>query len=127
VDLDDFRREPRGACVTGSRFVYFHPRAHLCGFALFGMPAEDDLRALETLLRLELEPAFPPHVSLVDASRLESVDGASFLALSRYVQANARRLREQVERLAIVRPPGLIGATVAGFFHVAAPPYPVEV
>jgi AraC-like DNA-binding protein len=55
------------------------------------------------------------------------VDAFAFALLERYVAENLSRLGEQVERLAIVRPAGLLGATVSGFFHVATPPYPVEV
>ena len=127
IDEADFRRAPLGACVAGRSYLYFHPRASLCGFALWGAPDAEELRALERLLLMELEPGFPLHVSLVDASRLDAVSPTAFAELARYVRAHAERLGEQVERLAIVRPSGLPGATVAGFFHVADAPYPVEI
>jgi AraC-like DNA-binding protein len=126
-DEADFCRAPIGACFAARSFLYFCARERLCGFALWGRPDADDLRALERLLRIELEGAFPRHVSLVDASRLEGVDPGAFSVLHTYVGANRERLAEQVERLAIVRPPGVAGATVAGFFHVAEAPYPVDI
>jgi AraC-like DNA-binding protein len=124
---EEFRRAPIGACVYGQSFLYFCARPHLCGFALWGRPDGEAFRRLEALLRIELDAGFPPHVSLVDASRLEGVDAAAFGVLHAYVSANHARLAEQVEHLAIVRPPGLPGATVAGFFQVARPPYPVDI
>lgn len=124
LDESDFRRDPFGACLAGRAFLYFCARPTLCGFALWGRPDADDLRQLERVLTIELGKTFPAHVSLVDASRLEGVDPGAFAVLHAYVAANTTRLREQVEKLAIVRPPGVAGATVAGFFHVAEPPYP---
>jgi AraC-like DNA-binding protein len=127
IDEADFKREPIGACLSSRSFLYFCARPRLCGFVLWGRPDGDDLRQLERVLAIELAPAFPAHVSLVDASRLEGVDPAAFAVLHAYVAAHGARLREQVERLAIVRPPGVAGATVSGFFHVAEPPYPTFV
>ena len=126
IDEADFRRAPVGACLASSSFLYYCPLQRLCGFAIWGRPDGDELRRLERLLRIELEEGFPPHVSLVDASRLDGVDPTAFEALHAYVSAERDRLARKVERLAIVRPPGLTGATVAGFFHVTEPPYPVE-
>jgi AraC-like DNA-binding protein len=113
--------------MLGRSFVHFWPRPHLAGVALFGAPDEDDLSALTRLLRLELAAGAPRHVSLVDAHRIERVDPMAFAALQRYVDEHRTRLVDQVERLAIVRPAGVLGATVSGFFHVAVPPYPVGV
>jgi AraC-like DNA-binding protein len=126
-DEADLRREPAGAFLAARAFVYFCARPRLCGFALWGRPDGEDMAALARVLTVELEADFPPHVSLVDASRLSAVDPAAFAVLHAYVAEHRARLREQVERLAIVRPAGIAGATVAGFFHVAEPPYPVEV
>ena len=127
IDEADYARASVGACLLGSSFVHFWPRPHLAGVALFGAPDADDLSGLTRILRLELAEGAPRHVSLVDASRIERVDAMAFAALERYVDEHRARLEEQVERLAIVRPAGVLGATVSGFFHVAVPPYPVGV
>lgn len=123
----DLRADPFGAYAVGPTFVYFCARPSLCGFALFGRPSGDDLRALERFLVIELEPVLGPHGSLVDASRLEAVDPAAFAVLHEYVARHRPALARKVERLAIVRPAGLAGATVAGFFSVTEPPYPSTV
>lgn len=94
---------------------------------MFGRPGVEDVRALVRSLAHELEPDVLPHVSLADASGLERVDPFGFLLLSEYVFTNRVRLGQQVTRLAIVRPAGAIGATVAGFYVVMDPPYPVKV
>ncbi len=75
----------------------------------------------------ELGPDVRPHHALADASGLAWVDPVGFLRMSEYVRTHRARLGQQVSKLAIVRPPGAIGATVAGFFVVLDPPYPVRV
>jgi AraC-like DNA-binding protein len=127
TDEADFKRAPVGAALASRCFVYFCAREDLCGFALWGRPSGEDLEALERVLVIELGEDFPAHVSLVDASRLEGVDPNAFGVLHTYVARNRARLAEQVHRLAIIPPPGVAGATVAGFFYVAEPPYPVEI
>src|SRR5207248_2503816 len=81
------------------------------GFALWGKPTELDARRLVPLLALEL--AAPPHASLVDASRLDAGDPRAFAVLARYLRDNFATFRTCVTRLALVRPTGLLGATVA--------------
>jgi AraC-like DNA-binding protein len=127
ADLEDLSADPFGAYVVGPTFVYYCARPSLCGFALFGRPSGDDLRGLERLLRIELDPAIPPHASLVDASRHDAVDPTAFAVLHAYVARHREALAVKVERLAIVRPTGFAGATVAGFFSVTEPPYPSTV
>jgi len=74
-------------------------------------------------LALELEPSVPPHVSLVDASQVESAEPRAFELLAKYVEANQERLGQKVRRLALARPSGMAGALVAGFFEVLPKPY----
>jgi AraC-like DNA-binding protein len=76
-------------------------------------------------LRVELDAA--PHLSLVDASRLESVDAVGFELLAAYVRDHRVALERAVQRLALVRPDGVAGAITSGFFGVTAPPYPTAV
>ncbi len=124
---DDYRADPIGAYLAIRHALHFCVRDDLCGFAVWGRPDADDLRRLERLLLIELAPGFPRHASVVDASRLDGVDAIAFEALGGYVRRHAARLAEQVSRLVIVRPPGLPGAAVSGFFVVEAAPYPVEI
>jgi len=126
ADVDDLVRAPVGAWCGGPGFVWFCPHPRLCGFAVWGRPAAADMEALGRLLEVELGPPLPPHGSLVDASRLEGVDARAFASLAAYVGGHFAALSRQVTRLALVRPAGLVGATVAGFFQVLERPYPVE-
>jgi AraC-like DNA-binding protein len=127
ADHDEYVSDPVGAYLVARRTLVFCARADLWGFAIWGRPSAEDMRRLLALLAIELGPPAEPHASLVDARRLEAGEPASFALLLAYVAENFAALARQVTRLAIVRPPGLAGATVAGFFAVQDAPYPVKV
>jgi AraC-like DNA-binding protein len=126
-DLDAYRADPVGAYVVGRRWLAFCARADLWGFAIWGRPTAEDLRRLLPVLAIELAPPADAHGSFVDARRIEAGDPGAFGLLVDYVRTNFAALARQVKRLAIVRPSGLAGATVAGFFAVQDAPYAVKV
>jgi len=125
-----YARAPEGRAWRGPSWLSFCARVKapgLWGFAVWGHVAGDDATDLVDTIRLELEPRVPPHRSLIDARRLTAVEPQSFEVFARYVQDHHALLGARVQALAIVRPPGLEGAVVAGFFQVLPPPYPVTV
>jgi hypothetical protein len=124
--LDDWLAAPQGRFFTGRCFVTFCPEPSLFGFALWGRPGRADTEKLSRALLVELGPHAGPHRSLVDVRHVESVDGAAFEVLQRYVSAHHRVLKERVTSLALVRPKGLVGAVVAGFYAVLDSPYPTR-
>jgi len=125
ADVEEYRADPAGTYLVMPRALVFCARPTLWGFSLWGAPTESDLRRVVPLLSLELTAE--PHASLVDVRRLESGDPRAFAVLTRYLRTNFETFRTCVTRLALVRPPGLLGATVAGFYQVAGSPYPVRV
>lgn len=127
ADADDYRREPAGSYLVVPRALVFCARPTLWGFALWGRPTEADMKRIVPLLALELAPGVVPHASLIDTRYLEAGDPRAFAVLTRYLRANWAVFETRVTRLALVRPPGLLGATVAGFYQVAGAPYPVRV
>jgi AraC-like DNA-binding protein len=126
-DAEAYRADPYGTYLTLPRALVFCARPALWGFALWGRPSERDARTLVSLLELELRADIAPHTSLVDVSRLEAADPRMFAELARYLTRNFEAFKRQVTRLALVRPPGVLGATAAGFYQVTGAPYPVRV
>jgi AraC-like DNA-binding protein len=124
--LSRFLEQPAGRCVSGATWAYFCPRPGLFGFALWGRPAEAEMRGLVTALEVELRDDVVPHASLVDVRRVEAVDPAAFEALHGYVKQHHAALKRQVTKLALVRPAGLVGAVVSGFYQVMDSPYPTQ-
>jgi len=128
--LVDYAAAPDGRALRGRGWASFCARLAspgLWGFSVWGRVEREDALALLAALRLELHTSIPPHRSIIDASRLLDVPKGSFDAFADYVREAHEALGSQVTALAIVRPPGLEGAVVAGFFQVLPPPYPVSV
>jgi len=116
-------------CVLSSRsFLHFKNASEtFWGMVLFAHPTEDDMRVLVQSLVTEVEPHVVPHVSVVDASRMKSVDAGAFEVLCGHVRERFDDLRVHVRALGLVRPTGLPGAVISGMFDVLRRPYPVSV
>lgn len=125
ADLAEFLADPVGRCIAGPTWLYFYAHPGFCGFLVWGRPTEADLERLVRVLEVELDA--PAHVALIDARRVEGTDAGGFAVLERYVRENHEALGRVVERLAIVRPDGIVGAITSGFFGVTPPPYPVAI
>ncbi len=120
--LDDYLRDPIGRYLTGEGFLHWYASADLCGFILWGRPGEPQVRRLVEVLDVELPPA-APHMALVDASRLEAADPSAFTVLVRYMQEREQRFGQSVLRQALVRPEGVVGAIVGGFYSLLTGAY----
>lgn len=125
--LAKYAAKPVGQWWAGPSFIAWCAEADLYGFTLFGQPNADSLTRLVGALKVELGPTARAHASLVDASLVQVVDPAAFEVLQKYVVAHLAQLKERVTKLALVRPGGLPGAVVAGFFSVMESPYPTNV
>ncbi len=125
--IEDFTSAPIGRFFRGRTFAYFYPSREFNGFAMWGCPTSDDIRALNRLMDVVLTPPGGPHLSLVDASGLTSVDPAAFATMASYLVERWDAFRGIVMKQALVRPAGLAGAVVAGFYEVLSAPYPTAV
>lgn len=126
ADLEAFEADPVGRFHGASSWMHWCASPSFWGVLLWGRPGREDALALIRSLRLELAAGARPHVSLVDVSRLSSVDLSAFELLNAYVSEQHRALSEKVSRLALVRPEGMAGAVTAGFYEVLEAPYPVK-
>ncbi len=121
--LDDYLRDPLGRYVVGEGFLHWYASADLCGFILWGRPGESQVRRLVQVLDVELAPA-KPHASLVDARRLEAADPSAFAVLVKYMQPREKAFSTSVLRQALLRPEGVVGAVVGGFYTLLSGAYP---
>jgi AraC-like DNA-binding protein len=127
ASFDEIATSPAGTYLAGPTFVHFCMSETLWGVVLWGRPNADDVASLVRSLALELDAPAVRHASIVDARRLEGADLGAFGALQTYVETNGGKLANAVARLALVRPAGLAGAVVSGFFEVLSRPYPVQI
>ncbi|SEU28308.1 helix-turn-helix transcriptional regulator [Stigmatella erecta] len=124
--VDDYLRDPIGRYLMGDGFLHWYAEEDLCGFSLWGRPAESQVRRLIEVLDVEKTPR-APHASLVDARWLEAPDPSAFTLFVKYMQQREREFASSVVRQALVRPEGLVGATVGGFYSLLSPSYPSKV
>lgn len=116
-----------GRYVAGRTFAHFCVTPRLWGVMFWGRPNATDTEQLARSMRVELEPGAVRHGSVIDLSRVDSVDTAAFGVLETYVRQEHEALARQVSRQVLIRPDGMAGAVVAGFFDVTPAPYPVRV
>ncbi len=123
----DFLSKPGGSYLVGKTFLYFFPSPKLSGFLLWGHPAESDIDELFQVVDGALEKKRMPFLSLIDASRLEEIGRSAFLKVLDLLSNRMARYSSLVRKQALLRPAGLPGAVVAGFYKLIEPRYPVEV
>src|SRR5262245_38736436 len=101
VEVDELAADPVGKFVAGPTFAHFCLEPGLGGVMLWGRPSEHDARALGRSLVIELAPPAAPHVSIIDASRIDSGDPAAWNAAERYLSRNASALGTWVRKVAL--------------------------
>jgi len=114
----DYVARPVGAYHAVQGALHFFFEETLCGTVFWGRP---DVRAVVALTRAidaELPSHTPPHRAFVDATRLTGVDPEAFQALVAFLGPRAETYDVNVTQQAIVRPAGVLGALVAGFYDV---------
>ncbi len=123
----EFLERPAGTFVGGRNWLFFCIDAGLFGQVYWGTPDAADAAELTKVWQVELLPETAPHVSFVDASRLDRMDRQWFALMGRELQRHRERLAEKLQKQAVLRPTGLAGAEVAGFFEVLEPAHSVQV
>jgi AraC-like DNA-binding protein len=109
-----YRAAPAGAYVGLRHALAFCTGPALSGFAIWGAPEAAELAQLAAL-------AVATPAVLVDLRGLERGELAAFAPVLHQLTAHAPR------RLTVVRPDGVLGMAITGFFHVVRVPYAVEV
>jgi AraC-like DNA-binding protein len=117
-DITAYVADPIDRYVAGPSFLHFFADPGLCGIVFWGRPDERAIRMLTRALDVERPERCAPHATYVDARLLAAVDEGAFQALSGYVGPRAELFGEKVTHQAIVRPDGVLGAMVAGFYDV---------
>jgi AraC-like DNA-binding protein len=114
------------SCVSRSDLVSRTDPA-LCGSILWGRVDEAAIGQIVTPFESLYSPQMAPRCAvLTDTSRMEGIDGDAFGRFAAFIREQLPDLESHIVRNAIVRPAGLTGALVAGFYEVLGrPSYPV--
>ncbi len=125
--LDDYAHHPEGRYLCGEHYLCLCESPLLHATFLWGRPGPDETRRFVDALAVEMRPAAVRHQSLVDFSGLTGIDAESFNVLKDFLLSVAKRQEAVTEREAVVRPSGLAGTIVAGYFILFPPSYPTQV
>lgn len=119
VDLETFRKQPIGHQLVGHSFALWAWDERLAGSAYFGHPDPRDFPTMIAMMDLPFHAAFAaPIDAVVDCSALVGIDLGAFELLGSHL-GEVGRAAERIRRVAVVRPPGIVGATIAGLFYEA--------
>lgn len=125
--VEAYLSQPVGQYLLGPTFIVWWSSANLNGIVFWGRPEEEHVRRITAALDGELRPGVQAHASLIDVRRVSAVDLGAFTTLMQYVRSRRGPFSKIVRRQALLRPEGLAGAAVAGFYSVLSPSYPVKV
>jgi AraC-like DNA-binding protein len=127
TSVEDYVANPFGRYIAGPTYVAYWSSAHTNGITFWGRPDEEHLRSVTRALDAVLVPGRPHHRVLIDARDLAAVDVRAFAIMANYMVKNRATHARLCTRQALVRPNGLPGAVVAGFYALVNPGYPVQV
>ena len=122
VSLDDLAgRSPLGCYVVSNDWLGWCWDATLCGSLFWGRPTETEMIAFlafsdRLLVRAGAASMAARFDVITDATRLEGVDPLAFTALATHTAGQLATLVERVRCHAILPPPGMAGAAVAGLY-----------
>jgi AraC-like DNA-binding protein len=124
----EFSESPVGRYLAGRTWLLWCADPTLCGLILWGRLDAGEVGRVLSSNRTLLELPTPRRRGvLADASRLEGIDGAAFSRLAAFVADTLPACERRTHRQAFVRPPGFLGALVAGFYEACGQPsYPIR-
>lgn len=118
--LADFVAAPVGRYFASDHFLIWAATPTLCGTTAWGTITPDVAQQLVAAWAFEAQLT-APYTAIIDLAALGAIEPASFETIATFMQAAAPRLAQRVERQALIRPPGLSGAVVAGFYPTLQP------
>ena len=122
--LAEYAANPAGLYVRGQCFLSLCQSDSLYGGYLWGRPNAEQTRRFIEVLRVEMRPQAVRHHAFMDLTGLTWVDSDAFVLMREFLKEVEPRQVEITAREAVVRPSGVAGAVVAGFFALQPPPYP---
>ena len=124
-DVDDYFRDPGGACLQRTRFFCSSPGDDLYSLFAWGHLDASDTEELFTVFA-SAERHDIQRIQLVVLRHVASVTMDSMATYLRYFRNDTRYMRT-VAREAVVRPGGVVGVLSEGFYPAVPRPYPGKV
>lgn len=119
---EDFRLAPVDRYIAAPGWLAFY-RRHFSGIVLGREVTAAPMAQLFQLLPIRFSPPAEPHPSLVDIRRVRNLDPAVFEMRVSLIERYHETWPAYVTRVAIVHPPGMIGALAMGIRAIAPMPF----
>ena len=128
VDNREFLATPVGRYVAGRTWALWTADPTLCGSVVWGRLDDADIEQVLRSFDSLFSPEMAPRCNLLtDASRLAGIDASAFQRFANFIAERLPDLAGRIAHHAIVRPAGVPGALVAGFYEISGPPpYPMR-
>jgi AraC-like DNA-binding protein len=113
--IEDLVEDPVGRYNIGATHIVWCHSPTLTGTSHWGQPTELDAADLVHRLEITMHPALAGGFDVfMDARAMESFDWSPFSVVSGYVRNRMIEWSRRFRRHAIVVPPGVVGALIAG-------------
>jgi AraC-like DNA-binding protein len=113
--IEAFVANRHGRWVSGERFLVWSADPTIGGGVAWGRFDAAELVGLERALAFDLDPARDAPYDLVfDGRRIEGIAGDVFEQFERRIQPRLLAQEALIRRVAIIVPPGLVGAVLLG-------------
>jgi AraC-like DNA-binding protein len=124
---EEFGSDPIGRYVLGRNWLYFCAHAGFAGYVAWDRIELPDLLAVAPIVQGMHTRARERYRAIVDLRRVSFIAEAAFEATARYATTHQARMTAAVDRVAMVRSAGFMGAVARGYFEVVPRPYLVGV
>jgi len=127
ASLDEYAVRPAGTFWSGEHHLVLCENEGLYAVYLWGRPGGAEAQQLVRALAAEVRAEAQPHRAFVDFSMLSGIDSEAFAALREFLARAEERQKQVTMQEALIRPSGLVGAVVAGYYVLYPPPFPAKV
>jgi AraC-like DNA-binding protein len=124
ASIASFLEEPDGRYLRGENYLCGCDSAGLYVIYVWGNPGAAEMKRAIAAFSVQVRPEAVPHLSYFDCRGLTGVERSAFVVLRDFWMSIAPLQEKLVQKQALIRPGGYVGALVAGFYHVFKPPYP---
>lgn len=118
--MEEWLTDPVGRYFVGDHHLIWCDRADRAGTILWGRLSEAESERLVIAWDFARQLT-PPYISIVDFSALTGIDANAYTNVARFIGDRLPQLAHRIRRQALVRPSGVSGAIVAGFYPTLTP------
>lgn len=118
ADPQAFLAAPVGRCLVGEHILAWYRDPGVTAIVVWGQPTNRDVACLLAMMEARCNKQAVPHRALVDLRSMAQVEPSHFEQVLAFYETHRARLVEIIERRAVLRPTGFVGAAIEGYFAI---------